>query len=307
MRTILRKLVSIYKSSFMNKFFLRLCLFVSFALLQLVHLQAQHWMTNREIYDFSVGDIYESVAGGEGEGDISRDSIMSKSYSSNYDTVFYKVYIIRIANGQGISDTVSYYDVLKYTHLDSLVMKGEHIDHRSRHDSTGLETYIDSMWIDSQTYRVVNQSYWQDGNHFEPGGRTDRYAEGLGEIFEADYDASGPGRGYQYLVYYRKGYEKWGKSYFDGIKEQESNRDQIKIYPVPARLEGLVTLANIPKGNVQLIIMDMSGRILTTRQYYSEGMVSCRLDEVNQPGIYLLKLVSGDQVYTSKLVISGLN
>jgi hypothetical protein len=284
----------------MNRLFPKLCVIALFALLKFTNASAQHWMTNREIYDFNVGDILESVGVGPGAGETSRDSIMSKSYSANHDTLFYKIYVIRIANSQGILDTVTYYDMLKYTNLDSLVMKGAHSDHRSRNDTTGLETYIDSMWIDSQTNRVVNESFWQDNNHFEPMSRTDRYAAGLGEIFKGYY-----GGGYQYLIYYRKGYEKWGRSFVEGINEKKYNVQQITIYPVPAVSGQAITLRNVPKGNVQLTIMDMSGRVMITKQYYSEGVINCTLEGAYKSGVYVLRMVSGNQVFTSKLMIEN--
>ena len=79
-----------------------------------------------------------------------------------------------------------------------------------------------------------------------------------------------------------------------------TEEDLFHIYPVPAKSYISIQLGqNIP-GNADLFISDMSGKIL--KKFQISNSRSIPVDDM-QPGFYIIKVISGNNSRTAKLLI----
>jgi hypothetical protein len=92
--------------------------------------------------------------------------------------------------------------------------------------------------------------------------------------------------------------------------QKASNVEEIglEVYPNPSAESSLVDFNLSNAGNVSIDILTTDGRIVksVSNEYLSIGnhQVSLGIKDASYaPGIYLVKLVTGDRVYTKKLVI----
>ncbi|MCF8299337.1 MAG: T9SS type A sorting domain-containing protein [Saprospiraceae bacterium] len=185
--------------------------------LLIINMAAQSVSTNREIYNYDVGDIFhyshEISSPSSGANITSNVEIIGKYYSLGQDTIFYIRDIVSKQSGSGIPVSYKYrIDTISYTNLDSAVNGG----------------IIDSVYYDITQYngRKINR----DTNSF-----LDLYADSLGKVFDMIYhDFNYMTQNQKRLIYYKKGSEEWGTPINLAIKESNITSLDFKIYPNPA-------------------------------------------------------------------------
>jgi len=194
--------------------------------INIFELKSQDISTNREIYDYEVGDIFHYYSDFaypwfEGWEDIKNIEIIGKYYSVQNDTLNYIrniQYKKREYDSPGNYDpwTYEYYiDTIGYSDLDSLVNNG----------------LIDIVYSDPNLYngRIINEAEFDslNYNHY-----FNRYVIGCGlaksDVFDYGFSSTHNIR----LEYYKKGNEEGGEPlpvsvYENGIE------DKLLIFPNP--------------------------------------------------------------------------
>lgn len=89
-----------------------------------------------------------------------------------------------------------------------------------------------------------------------------------------------------------------------GIKEDLSNEDNFKLFPNPTNGTTFIDLTNNNNENVNVTIMDMSGKIVAQRDYNISGTVKLPIVTNNfDKGIYIVTLTVGNKVQQQKLIV----
>jgi hypothetical protein len=175
----------------------------------------QDTLTNGEVYDFEVGDIFHISIASYGPsggyfGELRNIEIIEKYFSSGGDTVYYvKNILYQGSGGFGqFIENVHYFNL--ETHLPS----------------------IDSIYSDPLMYngRVVN--YRSDSA--ATWLTIEKLVQGLGIAYEYYYDWEGDVSSTVNLIYFNKSGEEWGTPIFVGLKETQEFEKNIKIFPNPA-------------------------------------------------------------------------
>lgn len=239
-------------------------------------------------------------------GVMEHDSVLSKAYSANSDTLIYEIQISIEQESSGGTQLWRSRSTVKYADLDSQVVPGVHIDHTSRTDTTGKSSRIDSMWIDQDfKNRISNSEYTQDANHFEPSSKLVTYTAGLGVSSTAT--GSAEGNSSRQLYYYKKGSESVGISRFTGISEEADIDQSLHVYPNPISCGQSIYLSGVPESSTQLSIYDLQGRLLSRQQLAptGRGILCAPLNNDYSPGVYMLQLTAADgRLLIDKLFIT---
>jgi hypothetical protein len=245
-------------------------------------------MTNREVYDFQPGDIFEYNSYEGSQVAIERDSVVSRT--DFHDSMVYEVIYrgeYHTLNGSGKQ---SGQKVWKYFNLDSQVVQGVHIDHRSKTDSSKLGSKIDSMYLDSGFYnRISNSEILQDANHFEPSRSQTIYTAGLGMTFQAMSD-EGPGAVTE-LYYYKKGSEEKGIPRLSTLRSIAIQKPALLVYPNPVQKQNMIYINNTGK-YARIRICDINGREIEASYINAVGLMSVSIDEKYSTGLYILEMIT---------------
>gem|GEM_PF-3563817 len=98
----------------------------------------------------------------------------------------------------------------------------------------------------------------------------------------------------------------FGPSFSSGIPETLLPEPSIRIYPNPSTRSLRIETAGIPDGPCQLTIADCQGRILYSghQEILSNQLVSPGpgFENLLQPGIYLIRLASGNSLLTERII-----
>lgn len=91
-----------------------------------------------------------------------------------------------------------------------------------------------------------------------------------------------------------------------GIKQNEATRSSVKIYPNPNNGEFEIKLSGLHEKNAVIKIVDITGReVLSLEEEQTNGMLHSKLNLSQlSSGSYFVKVVSGKEVYNSKLIIT---
>lgn len=149
-------------------------------------------ISNREIYDFNVGDEFQYIRDGYGViglPDILRYTITGKYYSPSLDSVFYNRHFSNYSRSLTPTGTFPPYivnysfssgnDVVSYTNLDTIIYGG---NHSYLMDSSGVASaysdtiYYSTEYCNSLLYKIDTCT----GCNFEPNAFTTIYGKGLG-------------------------------------------------------------------------------------------------------------------------------
>jgi hypothetical protein len=88
-----------------------------------------------------------------------------------------------------------------------------------------------------------------------------------------------------------------------GIPEKEHEKIEFDVHPNPASSEVIVRLSGLTKGKrYKLEITDVSGQVVYTTQLKAYQEIQLPLDQLPQ-GVYFLKLDTGSNIITRKLVM----
>jgi len=89
-----------------------------------------------------------------------------------------------------------------------------------------------------------------------------------------------------------------------GITEDLSGEDNFKLFPNPTNGVTFIDITNTDNSNVNVQIMDMSGKVITQRDYEINGTVKLPIvtDGLSK-GIYIVTLTIGDSIQQQKLIV----
>jgi hypothetical protein len=241
---------------------------------------AQSISTNRDIYNFDIGDIFhyehEMQAPSSGANVTSNVEIAGKYYSIGQDTVFYIRDVILKTTGSGIPTQISSFtDTIFYSSLDSLVNSG----------------IIDSVFYDTTLYngRKINR----DTNSYY-----DLYADSLGKVVDLIYyEPVTLTINEERLVYYRKGSEEWGNPVYVGIKDNFESLN-VNIFPNPASTNINVVFSQFPKEPLIFELFDITGRLKRLYKFPKQKSVVLDINDL-QKGVYILHIKSNKEISKS--------
>lgn len=289
----------------------------------IVKAQSLPLMTNAEIYDFNVGDIFETKTGGYSTPPTyTLDTIINKYYSSGMDTVFYVLNTHSYTypgcpppcTGSSFSSLghISY-----YTHLNDTVGKGlgKKPYNLNCIDTSGYTgTWVDTTYQDPNFCNTITTEidYMNNGpqlidscyTYFEPYYGYDIYGKGLGYISHY-YNTCSNGfpncESGRQLVYFKKITGSCG-TYVSltvtGISEIEFTPEQVTFYPNPSN--GVFTIKGNAINNQIVELYDINGKHLLSKTISDTSEIDASfLDN----GIYTLSIRSSEGIIYRKLII----
>lgn len=242
--------------------------------------------TNREIYNFDVGDVfhYRHQMSGPSSGAIitMNVEIAGRYFSNDLDTVFYIRDIISKSTGSGIpTSIVSYTDTVFYSSLDSLINSG----------------IVDSVFYDTNLYngRKINR----DTNSY-----FDLYVDSLGKVRDLIYyEPITLTLNEVRLVYYRKGTEEWGDPVYLGLRDDFVSMN-VKVFPNPTSTKINIVFDQNPKESLLIELFDITGRLISIYAPPKQKNSIFNITDL-QEGIYILNIKSSDEFSKSIKIIKN--
>lgn len=246
--------------------------------------------TNREIYNFSVGDtfIYEVYDGGcapQNSYQCTHDywvTVISKSYSPDSSTVYYTY------NHGGYSTNFSLPD--SFPNLDSAVILPPYATYLDNEIDTA---YIDTLHYCTPTFIAVKENRYGLSDFFNT-----TYTVGLGKVGDSYFHDQGSSPAGDFaldLVYYHKATLVCGR--YDSTKlisniPTLSPGQGLHLFPNPCHDK---LYANVGSESSTFVISDAMGRV------YQSGTMSTAIPvEELTAGLYYLKIDYGTKTAISK-------
>jgi len=248
--------------------------------------KSQDILTNAEVYDFNVGDIFHTEqimdGGGFGERIVLNIEILDKYYSDDYEILSY---IREFEKSHFISDPpewiYSYYiDTLIIGNLDSLVYDGN-IDIVYSHPYLfNGRTICENEWNNEFNWGYIR---WVEGC-----GNTGSYIENIEPTFASNLIQ---------LVYYKKGEEEWGLPMIVSSEEIDAGTSAISIFPNPAK-DYIKIIADEPEDMIIRLVTLNGKEVLNAKLNPKNGTIDIsRLS----PGIYILSFNLNDRVFNKRI------
>ena len=255
-------------------------------------------VTNREVYNYEIGDEFHFVTYGFMMNPAGLNSYEHKIINKvihNSDSLTYIIEQTHADNQNAVViDTLSKTYNLNVSISDGVFIKGP--------QGNGVEP----TWLFSDRYDTtafVSSSDYQSllpplcRRRFE-GFDMQEAVFGVGE-FTHFYDgtSSNPKQYDEYLQYYKKGKKTWGTPLLL-TSLNENKKRLIQIYPNPAT-DMVQILGYSGKASYQLT--DLSGKLL------KESELQAGKDEIEMgempTGVYLLKILTKEKTYIQKIIL----
>jgi hypothetical protein len=286
-------------------------------------IKSQSLMTVGEIYDFDMGDVFITKAGGyNSPPTYEKKIITNRYYSAMSDTVFYNyvAYYYTPAACQTcnpVYDT-TYGATMFYTNLTYTVGAGlgvkTHYLNGNCIDTTGYT----GVWVDTVYYnpnfcnrqtvvimRLENGPFLIDScySYFEPFYGYEEYGKGIGQKSQYYNSCSGGNFNCEqgvFLLYYKKGSDSCGTAPLMSYVNELKNKPSFKIFPNPLSTEtnisffeeqinSVITVTNII--GEEVLKLNFSGRVLTLEKI------------ILKSGIYFVGVNDRKGFYSSKLIV----
>lgn len=224
-------------------------------------------LTNRQVYDFEVGDVFQTRVyhSSNTVPTFFSDTVINKYFSLNNDTVFYGINRLTYIPSQP-TPTYNYSSIIEvYPNLDSVAQHDEPI-----HCSNVPVT--DTIY-NSPDY--CNQNIWKissnaDTNCFEDTYYNSTLIEGCGGPY---YDAISVAFFYEkVLVYFKKDNTSCGTSFTTDISEINA-LEGLFIFPNPTSSKLYFTSSN-KRNYSSYVITNFTGKILKTNSIENEIDIS---------------------------------
>lgn len=293
-------------------------------LIQVTKSQSLSLMTNAEIYDFNIGDIFETKIGGYSTPPTYNvDTIINKYYNTSTDTVFYIVnshsYTYPACPPPCTGSSSSYLGhIIYYTHLNDTVGKdlGTKPTDYTCIDTAGYTgSWVDTTYHDPNFCNTITTEikFMNNGpilvdscyTYFEPYYEHYIYGKGLGWI-SYYYNTCSNGapncESGKQLVYYKKGSNSCGTYspiYVTGVSEMTITDEQITISPNPVNM--VFNIKTNSEDQQIIDLYDINGKHLLNKIIYSTADI-----EVNnlESGMYTLSIKSKSGVINKKIIIA---
>lgn len=242
--------------------------------------RGQNTLTNGEVYDFEVGDVFHiSIASYGPSGNFSElrnIEIIEKYFSSGGDTVYYVKNILC----QGTGGFYQFIQNVFYFNLETPLFP------------------IDSIYSDPLMYngRIVNSNT----DSATTCVTLTNYVQGCGVAYEYYNDWEGDQTSTVNLFYYNKSGEEWGIPIYVGLSEKNEQNQQVSLFPNPTT--DLITI-NIKESNPieEAIIYNHLGQKVITAKPINNTVNVSKL----KPGIYFIEEATKDWRGRTKLVIKN--
>ncbi|MFI5141266.1 MAG: T9SS type A sorting domain-containing protein, partial [Bacteroidia bacterium] len=282
----------------------KLLLLLSFIYIALS--SAQTMMTNRDVYDFNIGDEFQTRVFGAPP-NATRYSIVGKRFSANNDTVFYR----RLFNSYSsmadystspphlVYSTSTNTDSVYYPDLDTLV------------NSPGknwvvyaCDSYRDSLYYSPTFCNDLIYEMWavkSTNCAVEKIGYNYSYGKGIGQVL---YYYNNTGNNFQSrydLFYYKKGNVTCGTadtSGFTSINKINLATPIINIYPNPAQNNFTIETNASEKQTLQLF--DVNSKLILIQSINNKTTID--VSHLNA-GVYNLNITNSQGVLNKKLII----
>lgn len=248
-------------------------------------------LTNRQVYDFEVGDVFQYFGSSSSFGASWRDTIVGKSFSINNDTVFYQKN--SVGNSSSNPNYVYSSSIKFYTNLDS-VASHYYLDQCTTSPPPSDTLFQSSQYCNQLTWRRTTN---HDLNCFEDNSYTSELIVGCGGPYHVAYIGIGGSDYYEYkLTYFKKGTVSCGNPFSTGIDEINL-LNSINIYPNPTNSNIQVSISN----NISVkkySISTVSGQII------GDYIFSNIIDISNlKSGVYFFTFLSFDNLKITKKII----
>jgi hypothetical protein len=269
--------------------------------------RAQTHLTNRQVYDFNVGDVFETESQGDNSVPTYRiTKVLQKWTSVTSDTIYYVdsafSYVPWTWVGPGSYSAGK--DTTLITQLDSNVALGGGVSNCS------CNKMKDTVYNDS-IYQCGRKVEWRlpdtsCTNHcFEPVTMSQEAIEGCGAGYGYYNDLTVPMYSKYVLIYYKKGTETCG-SYYLGVEDIKNNTQSVKVYPNPATDKfTLAVQSTKPLLNGRVEVYNVLGEMVYTSSVNpSEGGTSNTTISLSgqTAGVYFVKLISDTGVNVVKVI-----
>jgi hypothetical protein len=259
-------------------------------------------LTNGQVYNYDVGDVFQirhSVYYPNWctytPPTIWTDSVISKSYSTNGDTVTYLLHRDSYTPQLCAPPCTPTWSSSFYT---------------VSYDTSSTSIHYPYQFGDPTNDTVINDSTYCNKLTWFEYGETDTgeivitrswLVSGCGGPYYDIRDDSGPTCFYHMLSYFRKGGTTCGTYYYHApnpVAVQEFTRTQIHLFPNPA--DNTLSLSDIGENN-SYIITDISGRKIL------DGILTGVSVDVSQllKGTYFITLMSDNEKKTTKSFIKN--
>lgn len=264
---------------------------------------AQNRLTNREIFDFNVGDEFQYQYYYENGG--YQYLILDKKPISGTDSIVYEVQKVRYKFTIDFSKTPpqKVYEFYKDTitldipHLDAFVdIKYNVLKHVKPDSCVGYSDsfqYSDFYGIPSFHYQNMKLCEFEGSTVFE------EFCKGIGRTHYRILDPRGPYQFEEEMKFYRKGSNSKGKyddAYQLGINEPVLNASQIGIYPNPGK--SVISFTRSFKFGSPYTITDAVGKIIAYGNLTSETIDISALTS----GLYFFNINENDHLFFGKFM-----
>ncbi len=255
---------------------------------------SQKYLTNRQVYNFSVGDVYEAIGTTYSSHPpiYYLTKILSKQYSTKLDSIIYIDSVYTFSPNSCMTCTDSTYTAQVQTQimtqLDSSAITDTITVQNCNH--TCNPGYYDSIYIDSQNYcgkRVYERIPPKCVDScFEPITNTYEVIEGCGGVYNSYNDPTMTDRGAYYLFYYKKHDTVCGsyRNIIAGINNLVNPFITLNIYPNPVTAS--INVNTSCNTITSYIITDIAGRLIYSAEFNNGQAINVQ----NLPaGQYLLE------------------
>jgi hypothetical protein len=268
--------------------------------------KAQTMMSNRDIYNFDIGDEFQTHVI-NAPPNATRYTIIAKRFSANGDTVFYQRsnnnYYANVDYSSSpphlVYSTTIGIDSIYYTYLDTLINAPA-----KNWVVYACDSYKDSLYNSPAFCNDLIYTMWavkSTNCAIEKIMYNYSYGYGIGQVL---YDYTNTGNNYHTrfeLFYYKKGNLTCGTadtSSYASINKFELANNYFKIYPNPAN-----TILNVETNATEkqtLQLFDVNGKLILTQTVNNKAIID--VSNVSS-GVYNISLFSSTGVANKKLVI----
>jgi len=260
-------------------------------------------LTNRQVYDYSLDDVFIKkwdYTGVPNPPTYTKDSILSKHYSSNLDTLFYGMFRTSYTppSGPNSSATHSSDTIIEhYFNLDSLA-----IHYR------GIVPFCDSLPSDTfYLDNCNNKNIWKRSPKnswciYESDYVISTLIEGSGGPYYS-YSAGGdPNRGTETyeLIYSKKGNVICGNYYDFPVSLKELIKNKFTISPNPTTDMLKISFEEIHK-TLNIIVNDINGKKMMSQTFKNKKTINLNLINLIN-GVYFIHLKTENISSTTKII-----
>ncbi|MCF8304511.1 MAG: T9SS type A sorting domain-containing protein [Bacteroidales bacterium] len=271
-------------------------------------------ITNEILYDYQPGDViqyqdYYSMPDGPPWNNYEKyikRHILNRTETQ--DSLIYNVRrtVFELGEEDEVVDTItiSYYkyeviDEIPYHYIDQDQFLHDHQLYQKVFCDTSLWSYVETP--EYLTYCQADNCWGPYDTFGPPPQQVTNYVMGLG-LYRYYESVVSPDNHYTInyeIVYFKKNGMECGEEVIVGTKEPLKVKETFHLYPNPAYNQLAVEIIGIPNGT--LIITNLSGQSIM-QTTFNTSLFNLDINHLS-PGVYLVKLISGNTAAVRKLVV----